>query len=373
MTRAPAAGGQGGPVYVGVDVGGSKIRALAVSPAGRVVAHAGAHAHRAKGPEEVIDRIESLVRSIAGGRMDRIRAVGVGIAAQVDAARGMVLHAGNLRWGRVRLGSRLGRRLPGVPIVVINDAQAAAYGEWKAGAGRRHRDLFVLSLGTGVGAGVILHGRLVEGAHGSFGEIGHTPIVSGGRRCTCGHRGCLEAYVGGWAIAQRARELPARLPGRETGGERGGRSPAGPRTAREVFGAHRAGDPAARKIVREALRYLGDGLVGIANAFDPGRIVLVGGWAAGLPEAPASLRRAIRRGAQAHASHTEVVAGALGEDAAALGAALYARDHRTRRTDPLRASRRLSPVRAAARPKRGSRAQSAGDRLPRGSTWSSCS
>ena len=311
--------------FLGIDIGGTKASAVVVDRTGRIRHRAGTVLHDRKDPPTVVARILRLVDAGLAARPGSVRAIGVGVAAQVDSRQGLVLHAGNLGWGRVALGPRIARHADR-PVRLINDAMAATYGEWRVGAGRGARHVFGLSLGTGVGGGMIVDGRLALGSHGAFGEVGHMTIVSGGRPCTCGHRGCWEAYVGGWAVAERAREAVRAE-------RRSGRLPVGfldprarPWTARQVFAAHRAGDPIARRVVRETLDHLANGAVGIANAFDPGLIVLVGGWIAGLPEAVERVRRAIRTSAQPTAARTRVRAGLLGEDAVAVGAALFARD-----------------------------------------------
>ncbi|MBY0400035.1 ROK family protein [Myxococcota bacterium] len=199
-----------------------------------------------------------------------LEAIGVAAPGPVDRLAGVLHNPPNLPgWRDVPLGPILGRAF-GVPVRVENDANAAALAEYRFGAGRGSTDLVYLTMSTGVGGGVVAGGRLVVGAHGFAGELGHVPIVRGGLRCHCGLRGCLEAYVGGQAWAKRLRRV---VP--ETsrvfalaGGERG-------RIGSEaLLAAAREGDDFARAELARWLDFLAFGIAGIVMTFDPERIVL---------------------------------------------------------------------------------------------------
>ena len=275
----------------------------------------------------MIDDLVERIDERWGERLPASCPLGIGVAAQV-ASDGTVLFAPNLRWHDVPLRARLARAL-GRRVAVLNDVQAATYGEWKYGAGRGTDDLVCLFVGTGVGGGIVADGRLRHGATGTAGELGHLSVARDGRKCRCPNSGCLEAYAGGWAIAARAREAVVADP------RRGGRLVAlagglGRITSETVEEAYRAGDPLARELVRETQGYLADGLVSIVNAIDPAVIVLGGGVLGGYPSLVAALARDVRsRALKAAVDGLRVVPAALGPESGVVGAATYAREFAT--------------------------------------------
>jgi glucokinase len=315
--------GSGNRLALGIDLGATKVVALAIDRRGRVVRHSGRILHANDGPGPVIGGLIDAARQLLPEGYAGATPVGISIAAQVDRGNGRVVHAPNLRWRNVELGARVARAL-GTRVRVLNDGRAAAFAEWTMGAGVGTDDLFYLALGTGVGGSAVSGGRPVEGGTNAAGEVGHLSIVSGGRRCHCPSSGCFEAYVGGWAVAERAREAVGADP-------RGGRalvaragSLAGVR-AEHVLALARRADPLSRKLVRETEQYLADGAVSVVNAFNPSRLVLGGGMVSGRPEFVRVVRRAVRARCQPPAATVEVVRARWGEDAPAIGAALWAR------------------------------------------------
>ncbi|MGA8710901.1 MAG: ROK family protein [Thermoplasmata archaeon] len=312
-------------LVLGIDLGATKVVSGLVAADGSIVRHSGRHLHANDGPGGVIRTLARSARTCLSESTDDPIAIGVAVAAQVDPRTGTVVHAPNLGWRDVPLARRVSEEL-GAEVVVINDARAATVAEWRHGAGVGASDMFFLTLGTGVGGSAVIDGRLAEGGSHALGEVGHMTVVVGGRRCHCPNWGCLEAYVGGWAIAERAREAVRADP--TTGGpliaRAGGESAI---TAQTVFQAHRAGDALAGRIVRETERFLADGAVGIVNAFNPSLLVLGGGLVAGMPEFIAVVESAVRARCQPPAAGARIVATRLGEDAALVGAADVARDH----------------------------------------------
>jgi glucokinase len=254
--------------------------------------------------------------------LSEIRTVGVGVAGQVDAAAGVVRSAPNLKWTDFPLGEWLEQAL-GVPVVVENDVRAITWGVWRHGAGRGIDDLIVMFVGTGIGGGIVSGGRLVTGDRGMAGELGHMTVVSGGRRCTCGHNGCVEAYVGGWAIAERAREAIQADP--EAGRGLVERVGQGDVTARTVSEAAAAGDPLAIDLLAETGRYLGDAMVGLVHVFNPRRIVLGGGVIDGNPSLVTAVESAVRTGAiSVYSEWLQVHRSELGAEAGVIGSASLA-------------------------------------------------
>ena len=178
----------GHSLTIGVDIGGTKVAAGVVTPGGRILARSRTQTPgRSKSPQVVEDTIVSLVEELR--REFRVRAVGVGAAGFVDERRAEVLFAPHLSWRREPLRDSLSLRL-GLPVVVENDANASAWAEVRAGAGRGVDDLVVVNLGTGIGGAVVLDGRLRRGRYGLAGEFGHMTVVPGGHLCECGNRGC---------------------------------------------------------------------------------------------------------------------------------------------------------------------------------------
>jgi glucokinase len=263
-----------GSLFAGVDVGGSTIDVLVVETDLRLVARRQVPTEGTADPIAQIARVvEAAVREAARDPRELV-AVGVGVPGQVDSATGVVALAVNLAWPPLALGPLLAARL-GVPCVVENDVRAAAVGlarRWRTD-GSTIGDLALLSVGTGIAAGVVLDGRLHRGRHGLAGEIGHLVVDPAGPACRCGLVGCLEAIASGPAIARQAREAVAagrltRLRGAE------------PPTARAVFEAAAEGDPVAVEIADRVGRHIARAVHLLAMTYDVDRIAIGGGVAA---------------------------------------------------------------------------------------------
>jgi glucokinase len=295
-------------VTIGVDVGGTTVAAGLVAPEGRVLEHHQAPTH-AHGPGSALDTIMELLERLtdaARARGATVAGIGLGVPGIVDAERGIVgtdIHYAPELAG-VSLAAALGGRRD-VPVFVDNDVNALALAEWTWGAGRGARSLVMLALGTGVGGGIILDGRLHRGCAGFGGELGHVPIAFEGPPCICGGRGCLKAYVSGSDIAQRA-------------GERLGR----PVGAAEVFRLAAGGDAAAGAIVEEVCTALGAGLAIVVNGLNPERLLLAGSVAKSLRPLEARVRAALARYAFAGARQsTRLEILSLDKDATVRGGA----------------------------------------------------
>lgn len=304
------------PASVGIDIGGTKLVAATLDGDGAPLERARVVTPATGTADELVRVLVDLVRQLGEGLP-----VGVGIAGIVDRD-GVLRYGPNVAVRDLPLQARLADEL-GVDVLVRNDASVALYGEWARGAGRGVHDLVMLTLGTGVGGGVMLGGALVEGAHGLGGELGHIIVHDGGRRCPCGNLGCLEAYASGTAIARQATERLAEDPGDSVLAGRGTTL-----TGKDVTEAALAGDALAREVLEEAGRVLGVGVASLANALDPGRVVIGGG--AGINAAEIILpvaREAARQRlmGRAHRPPLEVVLARLGDDAGMIGAGLLVR------------------------------------------------
>jgi len=324
-TWSPTASRFSEDLVLGIDLGATKVVSGLISPDGTIVHQGGRHLHANDGPAGVL---RSLLESVDKCRADapeyRPNRAGVAVAAQVDPRDGTVIHAPNLGWRDFPLAQKLSESLDGVPVVVLNDARAATLAEWRLGVGRESADFFCMILGTGVGGSAVVGGRLLEGGAHALGEVGHLTVVSGGRKCRCPNSGCLEAYVGGWAIAERAQEAVRADPAKGAGLVRRAGS-AEAITARTVFEAYRSSDPLGVLLVRETERFLADGAVSISNAFNPSVIAIGGGLVSGMPEFLSVIQDAIRSRCQPPAAGAHVMLARFGEDAPLVGAAVAAR------------------------------------------------
>jgi glucokinase len=311
---------------LGVDLGASKVAAALVDPRGDPLARAVRLVRTSAGPSAVLEDVVEAVRECLRGSSRPAVAAGIGVAGQVDSTTGVVRFAPNLAWRDVPLGSRLSKAI-GVPVVVANDVRAATVGEWRSGAGRDCSELVCVFVGTGIGGSVVSGGRLLGGCANAAGEIGHTTVVAGGRPCHCPNRGCLEAYAGGWAIAERAREACASeaAAGRWLVERAGGLEAI---TAATVADGYRESDPLATRLVTETGEYLSAGVVGIVNAYNPCRLLLGGGVLDHLHRALLPVvRRSVRERCQPPAARSvEIRRAALGPDAGVIGAAWLARE-----------------------------------------------
>jgi glucokinase len=314
-----------GAITLGIDVGATKIRAALVSAAGKVVEGTPPQPVVDRSPASVLRAVETLVSSHLDLTKHRPTAAGVATAAQVDLKRGSVLYAPNLGWANVPFGKALGRRL-GLPVFLENDVRAAAQAEWRVGAARGVGQVVLFWGGTGLGGGLVVDGRLLRGARGAAGELGHLTVVAGGRPCHCPNRGCLEAYVGGWGIAERAIEAVLAAP---TAGRVLVRSAGAIEriTAERVFAVAVGGDALAQRLVAESGVCLADGAVTIVNALNPSLVLLGGPVLSNWPGLPRFIESEVRSRCQPPAARSVRVRKAtLGDWSPIIGAALIAAD-----------------------------------------------
>ena len=261
---------------VGIDLGGTNIVAGTVSEDGSEIHGVLAEPTGAEGgPDAVVDRIVRLARkSMAAAPGKSIAGVGIGSPGPLDTKTGVVLLTPNLGWVNMPLRDRVSAGL-GLPATLDNDANCAIFGEWWRGAARGARHVIGMTIGTGIGGGIVLNGEIYRGASDIAGEIGHMTIDSTGRRCKCGNYGCLEAYASGPAIAARAIE------GIEVGADsslpRYVDNDLSKITAQLVYEAAHDGDEFALEVVRDTAKFLGAGVANLINIFNPEVVVICGG------------------------------------------------------------------------------------------------
>lgn len=312
---------------VGVDLGGTNIVVGAMSADGL-------HHHTMRsmptgaelGAEGVGDRIVEMIEEVILDTSQKMNAtrddfigVGVGAPGPLDRERGLVVVAPNLGWRNFPLRDHIGERL-NLPVTLDNDANCATVGEWWQGAARGGNTVIGVTIGTGIGGGLIIDGKLFHGASDVAGEIGHTTIDLNGRHCKCGNYGCLEAYASGPAIATRAREVLVR---EETASLLpsivGGRLEA--ITAETVYKAAQKGDAVASEIVKDTARYLGVGIANLLNIINADVVVVAGGVTQAGDALFVPLRAEVRRRAFRPAvDATRIVPGELPGTAGVVGA-----------------------------------------------------
>ena len=309
---------------IGVDIGGTKVAGGVVDESGTVLARARIEtpAHDAEAAE---DAIVSVVEQLRGDH--DIEAVGLGAAGFVDASRSSVYFAPNLPdWHNEPVRDDVSRRV-GLPVVVENDANAAAWGENRFGAGRDETHLVCVTIGTGIGGGIIVDDELYRGRFGIGGEIGHMQMVADGRLCGCGQRGCWEQYASGNALVREARERAAENRGAAATLLRMGDGTPEMITGKHVTEAARQGDEVALAAFATLGGWLGQGLADLAAVLDPGRFVLGGGVSEAGELVLTPTRDAFQRlltGRQVRPV-ADVVLAELGNDAGLVGAADLAR------------------------------------------------
>lgn len=315
-----------GPLSIGVDIGGTKVAAGVVDATGVVVHRTRRDTpHRSTSPRVVEDTIVDAVEELLG-HGEEVTAVGIGAAGFVAADRATVVFAPHLSWRNEPLRAALGSRLD-LPIFVDNDANAAVWAEYRFGAGRGETHLVMVNLGTGIGGGIVLDGRVLRGRFGIAGEFGHMQVVPDGIRCECGNRGCWEQYASGNALVREARALmSAGSPVVSDLFDRVGGRPE-ELTGPLVTEAAKDGDQLARELLGEIGRWLGTGIADLAAALDPGTFVIGGGVSAAGDLLLEPAREAFRRQltGRGYRPEARIVAAELGNEAGLVGAADLAR------------------------------------------------
>jgi glucokinase len=303
---------------IGLDVGGTKVAGLLVDEAGEILGRRSAEtpADDAEATMKTLFQVAEELRS-SGQPV----AIGIGAAGMVDFAAGTMRWAPNLAWSELPIRDRVSEHI-GLPCVVDNDANAAAWGEHRFGSSRGYRHVLMVTVGTGIGGGIVADGALYRGAHGFGAEIGHVIVEPGGPECGCGNRGCWEQVASGHALDRLGRlavetrpdSMIATLAGNDD------------ITGRHVADAAMQGDPTAMRILEQVGRRLGEGIAGLVNILDPEAVVVGGGVAevGDLLLAPARSAFLVAVEAPDHRPEVPLLPAALGNDAGAVGAAALA-------------------------------------------------
>lgn len=313
-------------MIIGIDLGGMSAKAALLSGAklegkSRVVTSADVSAEKTA---FALAELAVQTAEKAGKSMGDVQAIGIGAPGVIDSADGVIVSWTNFGWKHVPLGA-LVEKYTGKKTFVLNDANAAALGEAKFGAGKEYSDSVLVTLGTGVGSGIMIGGKLFEGFRSAGAELGHTVIRVGGEQCSCGRRGCFERYASASALIRLTQE-----------GMRLDRGSAMWRFAhtpdeadgRTVFLAMKEGDPAAQRVFDDYIEGLGEGILNIVNTFRPQAIILGGGISAEGETLLEPLRRYVfpRLYVSVDYAPLSIVCASLGNDAGLYGAAQYAFD-----------------------------------------------
>ena len=304
---------------IGLDVGGTKIAAMRVRADGEIRA-----AETVPTPaDDMAATLQAMVAAAEAVRTSAVVAVGVGAAGLVEKATGILTFAPNLAWRDAKITQYVSGAL-GLPTLADNDANVAAWGEFRFGAGRGHDDMLLVTVGTGIGGGIVSGGRLFRGAHGFAAEIGHIIVEPNGPVCGCGNRGCWEQVASGNAIVRAGREAAVEHP-HSTIAKLAAGDPTNV-TGPLVTEAAASGDDVALGILAEVGRRLGEGVAGLVNVLDPSVVVVGGGAIAAGEMLLASARVAFIDALEApeHRPRVPIVPAELGNDAGGVGAAALA-------------------------------------------------
>lgn len=307
---------------IGVDLGGTKLLAAAVDEDLRVH-HRTSRSARGRDQADVLETVVSAVQEARDAVGDDVAAVGFGIPCLIDSQRGMAIMAVNLPIANLPFRDLMAERL-GVPVFVDNDANAAMLAEWRHGAARGARNAALLTIGTGIGGGLVVDGRLARGSLGAGAELGHMVVKADGPRCqgACPNRGCLEALASGTALAREAQRIAVQRPESDLGRARAsGREITGPLVTELAHD----GDGAALEALGVIGRWLGVGIANLVNMLNPD-VVVVGGGVIGAGEALLGPAREVvaERALSPSKEHVRIVPTRFGAESGMLGAAVLA-------------------------------------------------
>lgn len=310
--------------FIGIDLGGTNIAVALCDEEGKILGRAKKKTLAPRPYNEIFDDMVEcayLSAEKAGIPFDKVESVGVGCPGSIDTEKGTIEYSNNLNFFNVPVVDYLEKKL-GKKIYIENDANAAAWGEFLAGSGQGGDSLVMITLGTGVGGGIIESGKLISGAYGKGAELGHMVIAVGGEECTCGRRGCLEAYASATALIKQTKKAMLENPDCDMWQIAEG-------NIDNVNGitAFRGKDEVAKKVVDTYLSYVLEGVVDIVNLLQP-KVVCIGGGISHEGESIlVPLRQAIKERSYARhsAKQTEVTLATLGNDAGIIGAALLGR------------------------------------------------
>ena len=265
-------------IAIGIDIGGTSIKGAAVTTEGKVLDVFTLDVLKEYTQDMVVNLLIQKVNEYIEEhhyKKEEILGIGCGVPGSIDSVKGVVSFSNNLRWRELPIVKMI-QEGTGLPVRITNDANAATFGEAKFGAGKEYKDVIMLTLGTGVGGGIVIDGKLYEGNEGKGAEMGHSVIVLDGLKCTCGRNGCLEQYASATALI---RETKAAMEKDKNSLMWEEAEKLGKIDGRVAFNAERRGDKSAHEVVEQYIKYLSEGILNFANIFRPEVFVLSGGIA----------------------------------------------------------------------------------------------
>lgn len=262
--------------YIGIDIGGMSIKAVLADETGKIFAKQSIETDPFAHYSVTIKAIADLCRDVAqkaGVSIEDVKGVGMGIPGTIDSAKGIITYANNIHFENVPLVKEFGKHIK-APVYIGNDANVAALGEGVFGSGKGSQDVIFVTLGTGVGTGIITSGKILEGKGGAGGEGGHVTIKMGGVMCSCGKRGCWESYASATAVIRQTKQAMEKHPDslmHQIAAQEGKVS------GRTAFEAMKAGDKAGAKVVADYVKYVAEGIINLVNLFRPDVVCIGGG------------------------------------------------------------------------------------------------
>lgn len=311
-------------MYIGIDLGGTNIAAGLVSEDGKILCQASTPTMNERDAIEIVKDMAALVNKLAkdyGIELSAIKGVGIGSPGSIDSENGVVVYSNNLKMEKFPLAKEL-NKLIGLPVTVDNDANCAAMGEY-VGYESKIKDFIFITLGTGVGGGIILNGNMLHGFNGAAGEVGHTVIVTDGEPCSCGRKGCWEAYA---SVTGLIRQTKAAMEKNPDSLMHEYAKKEGAVTGRTSFDAAKAGDMAAQEVVNQYAVYVAEGIANLENIFQPEMICIGGGISREGEYLVGPIRDFVSKNRyNKYMKKTEIVTAKLFNEAGIIGAAMIAR------------------------------------------------
>lgn len=307
---------------IGVDLGGTKIEVGLVDDKGNLEKKINCPTNVEGGPDIIQRDIINAIKELQKGLVkERLAGVGIGVAGQINPDSGDILFAPNLRWHNIPLQKNLCNAL-GIPVILTNDVRAATWGEWHHGAGRLCKDFLCIFVGTGIGGGIVCDGRMLCGSSNTAGEIGHITIDLNGPLCTCGNKGCMESFAGGWAITKQAQEAVKNNPKAGAYILSLANGDIQKINGKIVNKAYQSGDSLAVQILERAIQALAAGTASLVNILNPSLIVFGGGIIHGNPAILEPIINGIRqRALKSATANLEIKISHLAGEAGVVGAA----------------------------------------------------
>lgn len=315
-------------LYIGIDLGGTNISAGIADENGNILVKASTPTMNGRDSEDILEDMAGLSRRLMeelNVTEKDIEAIGIGLPGIIDKQKGVSVYANNLNFNNVNIVEEMQKKI-NLPCYIENDANCAAIGENVCGVAYGSENLIYITIGTGVGAGIIINGKVFDGSFGGGGEAGHMVIVAEGEECTCGRKGCWEAYASASALRREGRIAAAKYPNSKIYDLVDGNIKL--IDAKTVFDAADLGDEVAKDIIDRYIKYVAIGLVNLVNIFQPEAIIIGGGVCAQGDKVITPLKEILSERVYGGELKTKICVATLGNDAGIVGAAMLGRINR---------------------------------------------